>query len=240
MENTELIDHLQYFANKVISIPLKTTKIEFILYYDSEDFLQSEFLDSNSFLLQDCIVKADDKIINLILKNISTAIETSCGNDFDLKALKPIEQFTYSVRVKDEKSISKRYSDYSISPSDENEFKELWLKQFIENLIIIRNNIKSILSLDENLVIKNKLKTNLTVREIAYLFRALYEEGIIESKHKTDIFNFIAESFSSKQKEDVSANSIKNAFDVPDFNAVDFWHEKFIHLMQRAKKDKEK
>lgn len=87
---------------------------------------------------------------------------------------------------------------------------------------------------------KNKLKTNLTVKEIAYLFRALYDEGIIEAKHKTDIFNFIAESFSSKQKEDVSANSIKNAFDVPDFNAIDFWQGKFTHLMQRAKKDKEK
>ena|SRR5690554_715102 len=240
MENTELIDDLQYIANKVISIPLKTTEIEFILYYDSEDFLKAEFLDSNSYLLQDCIVRTDEKIITLIVKNISTAIETSGGHDFDLKSLKQVEKFTYSVRVKDEKSISKRYSDYSITPSDENDFKVFWLKQFIDNLIIIRNNIKSILSLNENTLIKNKLKTNLTVKEIAYLFRALYEEGIIEAKHKTDICNFIAESFSSKQKEDVSANSLRNAFESPDFNAVDFWHEKFIHLMQRAKKDKEK
>lgn len=240
MENIQLIDDLQYFANKVVSIPLKTTKIELILYYDSEYFLQAEFLDNNNFLLQDCIVKADDKIIHLILKNISTAIETSCGNDFNLKSLNPAEKFTYSVREKDEKSISKRFSDYSITPSDEDDFKVLWLKQFIENLIIIRNNIKSILSFNENLVIKNKLKTNLTVKEIAYLFRALYEEGIIDAKHKTDIFNFIAESFSSKQKEDVSANSIKNAFDVPDFNAMDFWFEKFIRLRDRTKKDKEK
>lgn len=88
--------------------------------------------------------------------------------------------------------------------------------------------------------LKQKLKTNLTVKEIAYLFRALHDEGIIEARQKTDIFNFISESFSSKQKEDISANSIKNAFDTPDFNAVDFWQEKFTHFMQKAKKDKEK
>ena len=87
---------------------------------------------------------------------------------------------------------------------------------------------------------KQKLKTNLTVKEIAYLFRALHDEGIIESRQKTDVFNFIAENFSSKQKEDISGNSIKNAFDTPDFNAVDFWQEKFTHFMQKAKKDKEK
>jgi predicted metal-dependent hydrolase len=87
---------------------------------------------------------------------------------------------------------------------------------------------------------KNKLKTNLTVKEIAYLFRVLNDEGIIDAKHKTDIFNFIAENFSSKQKEDVSVNSIKNAFDTPDFNAMDFWFEKFIRLRDNVKKDKQK
>lgn len=87
---------------------------------------------------------------------------------------------------------------------------------------------------------KMKLKTNLTVKELGCLFRALYDMGIIESKHKTDIATFIAESFSSKQKEDVSVNSIKNAFDMPDFNAADFWQEKFYVLGHHAKKLKEK
>ena len=95
-------------------------------------------------------------------------------------------------------------------------------------------------SIQNNLQPKQKLKTNLTVKEIAYLFRALHDEGIIESRQKTDLFNFIAENFSSKQKDEISANSIKNAFDTPDYNAVDFWQEKFTHLMQKAKKDKEK
>lgn len=95
-------------------------------------------------------------------------------------------------------------------------------------------------SLQNNLQQKPKLKTNLTVKEIAYLFRALHDEGIIEFRQKTDLFSFIADNFSSKQKDEVSANSIKNAFDTPDLNAVDFWQEKFTHFMQKAKKDKEK
>ena len=95
-------------------------------------------------------------------------------------------------------------------------------------------------AVQQNTQPQQKLKTNLTVKELAYLFRALHDEKIIESRQKTDLFNFIAESFSSKQKEDISANSIKNAFDTPDYNAVDFWQEKFTHFMQKAKKDKEK
>ena len=95
-------------------------------------------------------------------------------------------------------------------------------------------------SLQNNLQPNQKLKSTLTVKEIAYLFRALHDEGIIESRQKTDLFNFIAENFSSKQKDEISANSIKNAFDTPDYNAIDFWQEKFTHFMQKAKKDKEK
>ncbi|HAZ04502.1 MAG: hypothetical protein A2W95_10560 [Bacteroidetes bacterium GWA2_40_14] len=72
------------------------------------------------------------------------------------------------------------------------------------------------------------------------MFKALHTEGIFDSKHKTDIFKFIAENFSSKQQDDISVNSIKNHFDNPEFNAVESWHEKFIHLVQQAKKDKEK
>jgi predicted metal-dependent hydrolase len=87
---------------------------------------------------------------------------------------------------------------------------------------------------------RDKLKTNLTVPELAYLFNALYAEGIITSKHKSDIYKFIADNFSSKQQDDISVNSIKNHFENPDFNAVDSMHEKFTHIYQQAKKDKEK
>lgn len=87
---------------------------------------------------------------------------------------------------------------------------------------------------------KKKLKTNLTVVEIAYLFRVLYDKKIIDSKYKTHIYKFIAENFSSKEKDDISPKSLKNAFDTPDYNTIDFWQEKFTHFMQKAKKDKEK
>ena len=91
----------------------------------------------------------------------------------------------------------------------------------------------------QNVPPKKKLKTNLTVKEIAYLFRALESVKIIESNQKTDIFNFIAESFSSKQKEDISAKSLKNAYTTPDLNAVDFWLQKFGDCKEKARKDKE-
>lgn len=238
MENN-LIDDLEIFAVTVTSIPINNTKIEHILYYDSDEFLQAEYLMKNNFLLQNTIINAKEKLVRLILKNLTTAINTNCDNQIDLEKIKITSDYRYSVRYADERNVVKRFKNHKITPSDENEFKKIWLKTYVNNLVVIRDNIKEILSITDNELPKNKLKTNLTVKEIAYLFRALYEEGIIEARRKTDIFNFIAESFSSKQKEDVSANSIKNAFDIPDFNAMDFWQGKFTHLMQRAKKDKE-
>ena len=241
METSNLIENLVFFSNQVISIPLASTKLESILYYGSSEFLQEVYIENDNYFFQTAITEAKESTVTLILKNLSKAIETNCNNsDINLSKISDDEQISYSVKTNNEKSISKRYKDYTIYPKDENKFKEIWLKQFVENLINIKYNILDITSIHFENPTRTKLKTNLTVKQIAYLFRALYDEGIIESKHKTDICNFIAESFSSKQKEDVSANSLRNAFESPDFNAVDFWHEKFTHLMQRAKKDKEK
>lgn len=92
----------------------------------------------------------------------------------------------------------------------------------------------------QQLLPKKKLKTNLSVTQLGYLFRVIYDLKIIDVQHKTEIYNFIADNFSSKQKDDVSLNSVKNAFDTPDTQAVNFWQSKFVDLMNKAKKDQGK
>lgn len=86
----------------------------------------------------------------------------------------------------------------------------------------------------------NKLKTKLSVPELAYFFRALEEEGFFEIKSKTELYNFIAGNFKTKQSEELSPKSIKNKYTNPEHAAIDFLHGKFINLAQRAKKEKEK
>ncbi|MEI6766892.1 MAG: hypothetical protein WCM76_14780 [Bacteroidota bacterium] len=86
----------------------------------------------------------------------------------------------------------------------------------------------------------NKIKVNLTVPELAFLFRVLYDNGLIEVKNKTDLFKSIAEVFQTKKTDTISSNSVKNNFDMPDFKAVDFWYDKLVHLRQTTQKFKEK
>jgi len=84
-----------------------------------------------------------------------------------------------------------------------------------------------------------KIKTKLTVPQLAYLFRALNDNKLIDVTNKTELFKFIAEAFQTKGSDDLSWNNIKNKFDTPEFKAVEFWDEKFLHLRQSTLKDKE-
>lgn len=85
-----------------------------------------------------------------------------------------------------------------------------------------------------------KVRTTLTVPELAYLFRALVDAKIITPRHNTDLFKGIAAIFSSKKETEISSNSIKNKFDIPEPKAIEFWQEKFYALGHNAKKDQGK
>jgi hypothetical protein len=85
---------------------------------------------------------------------------------------------------------------------------------------------------------KKKIKTNLTVAELAYLFSSLYElkPDIFDLKTDTELYNFISENFTSKKSEEISQNSLKKLFYEPDLKAVDFWMKHFSNLLHNSKK----
>ncbi len=85
-----------------------------------------------------------------------------------------------------------------------------------------------------------KIDTTLTVPQLAYLFRALVDEKLITPKQKTDLFKAVTEIFKTKATESISPDSFKNKYDAPESKAIEFWQEKFTHLMQKAKKEKSK
>jgi hypothetical protein len=84
-----------------------------------------------------------------------------------------------------------------------------------------------------------KIKTDLSVPELAYLFRVLKEEKLINiaSGKAEEFFRAVSDSFSSKMQPEISPKSFKTDFYSPDPNIINFWHQKFIHFAQRAKKD---
>jgi len=77
---------------------------------------------------------------------------------------------------------------------------------------------------------KDKLKLGINVKDLSYLFRALNDHQIIKAKYNTEIFRFISESFVTEKTDNISVNSIKNHFDSPEFDVMDYWQEKFYHI----------
>jgi len=85
-----------------------------------------------------------------------------------------------------------------------------------------------------------KIPTSLNVAELALVFRLFVEEKILLPEHKTDLFKVISAIFQSKRASELSQNSIKNKFDTPDYNALEFWESKLVNLKYQNQKLKEK
>lgn len=86
-----------------------------------------------------------------------------------------------------------------------------------------------------------KIKSSLSVTQLAFLFRALKDEKLISipDGEAESFYKFIADTFSSKRKDTVSPDSFKNNFLTLDPKAAEFWDEKFLHLRQFAQKKQE-
>lgn len=78
-----------------------------------------------------------------------------------------------------------------------------------------------------------KMKVKLSVADLAFLFRLLSEEKVIETKYNTDIFKFISDSFTTKGSDGISIKSIKNNFDSPQNNSISNIDALLVNLRQK-------
>lgn len=87
-----------------------------------------------------------------------------------------------------------------------------------------------------------KLKTNLSREKLVVLFKMLSElkPEIFDIKTDTELFNFIAANFETKQTKEkgLSPGSIKNSFYSPDSSAADFWQKHLHDMLALARKYK--
>lgn len=87
----------------------------------------------------------------------------------------------------------------------------------------------------------DKIKTELTVNQISFFLRCMFEEkGILAEPNKIALCRKIASVLSSTSRENLSAISINNKLLVYDDKTVEFCIEKFTHFLQFAKKVREK
>lgn len=146
-----LKDDLLKFSIEVCSIPLDKLSIQRLIHIDSYE-LEGEFTDLNCFLMQDLFINANEKYTNAVLQNLSKAIQTNCGNNIDLESVNIPEDFGYGfthINNEKEKRISKIYENYRIRPPQQDQFKIIWLKTFVQDLKKIDFIIRKIVQLPQ-------------------------------------------------------------------------------------------
>lgn len=87
-----------------------------------------------------------------------------------------------------------------------------------------------------------RIKTNLSVPQLAFLFKALKELNpeIFDIKAEAELHRFISANFITKKSGDdgISTEKLRQLFNQPDSKAAEFWFEKFSTLFNYAKNNK--
>lgn len=87
-----------------------------------------------------------------------------------------------------------------------------------------------------------KLKLNLTIPQIAFLFRLLNDckPGIFDVKSQTELYRFISANLTTEEKgeKDISTNRLSNLFTTKDTdkNVIGFWIKHLKSMLEQARK----
>jgi len=151
-----------------------------------------------------------------------------------LKEFLEFNQYKYEILtslIQDLESLEKKYppSQYEVPPAN-----YLTPPEFNEEPPGL--NVLTPIMPEEITLNVNKLKLNMSVPEIALLFRLLDEEKILNYKYKTDIYRFIASSFKTEKQDEISEASIKNKFISPDDTSIRNIEIFLANLRQHLKK----
>jgi hypothetical protein len=81
-----------------------------------------------------------------------------------------------------------------------------------------------------------RIKTDLSVKQLAYMARLLSEEGIIGYPNHTQLLKLIASVFETKKTENISPESMRQSWYNPDSASKNILKEYLIHMLNRIKK----
>ncbi len=89
---------------------------------------------------------------------------------------------------------------------------------------------------------KHRLKTNLSVPQLALLFKMLSDlkPNIFNINSEAELLRFISANFETKQskEEGISTDKLRILFNQPDSKAADFWEKHYYTLLAETKKFK--
>lgn len=175
---------------------------------------------------------------------------------FDMEPQKAI--FVLNSIIKDINALLISWEDdgfpdvEDVTPSDWHPFdeaeqnrSEVLKDQVIGFLITVRESLErvldSIASSDDEIASRQKLIVNLTVAELAYLFKALIEEKVIDVRTNGSlrkISKFVVDHFDTVNKLGITHDSLNNKLTTPEDSALKAWETRFANLSQAARQKK--
>ncbi len=216
-----------------------------VLHIDSNTIL-AEFYNSQLLKLENSHFSFDEK-----KKEVEQKMQKSRDKNLYLESLidkslsKDRSRFvkdnlSYQFFIEGETPCNKLFDTYDNLFRVISSFNKLLFQKFIQEKLDILNNpgLKKSNSKNEFKRDFKKIKVNLNVQELSYLFKLLVEEKeTVIALNKTDLFNSISECFSTKETENITKKSINSKYYSPSLNTKVKIHALLNKLTNKAKKD---
>lgn len=180
-------------------------------------------------------------------KLLDAEIEETVFNESWQKISESIEEHTMPnkrINVIDKESKKLSFLNYDIIQSEQNYLQSI-PRKLNEFLNAARTFTNANLTIDFSKLTKGKtppLKMNLSVPDLAFLFKMLQElkPNIFDVKSEAELIRFIAANFSTKKSnaEGISIDKLRQLFNQPDSKSAEFWFKHFNTLFTESKKFK--
>ena len=82
-----------------------------------------------------------------------------------------------------------------------------------------------------------KIETNLSVSQLAYLFRLMYETGYLKVRNQTDLLKFISDNFKTGNTHTISTRSLRSKYYNVDSATRDSVKELLGKIMEKLNQE---
>lgn len=156
------------------------------------------------------------ELLHYLFKQINSTLrdleDHSLQLDYLYKVLKETNQHTICAHI-------------AFAPLEPNIKVQLsaWLEeeiQYINKALSIRKETNQ-LTIDGTRNSPGKFQSELSVNELALLFRLLHDTDVIAHQNQSEIIQFVAENFSSKKSENISSSSLRTKYYSPENMTID-------------------
>lgn len=213
------------YHHKFLSRVIQEFHHRFLTHLEDKNFNIYKFFSQSKINLRKNLERIDK---NKIVIRTQASLYSCPEDKVEPLSAKEREEYEYFFRLAD--AYYRKFVEY---------FEESY-QDYKKGLIISTNSL-----IAEEIEVKTqRLKTNLTVPQLALLFKMLdiLKPKIFENRTEAELHRFISANFESKNSGEngISTDKLRILFNQPDPKAIDFWEKNLHTLLNELKKFREK